>query len=75
MLPAETPIALTTSFPSVDGKQSQWAGFIRRNRPAAAPAELAVVVESIAGFLDPVIGAARRNQTFAGRWPPGGPWR
>jgi hypothetical protein len=74
-LPIETPIALTTAFARIDGKPAQWAGFLRRNRLAAAPADLAGVVESIAAFLRPVLAAARSGQTFAGIWLPGGPWR
>jgi predicted nucleotidyltransferase component of viral defense system len=73
-IPADPPIALTTAFAEVEGKRAQWAGFIRRNRLAAAPAELVAVIDGIAGFVVPVLAAAARGEVFAGRWPPGGPW-
>ncbi len=74
-IPAHPPIGLTAAFPEIEGKRAQWAGFVRRNRLAAAPADLASVVEGIAEFAGPVLAAIARGKAFAGNWPPGGPWR
>ena len=69
-----TTIALTPAFAEVDGKLAQWAGFIRRNRLTAAPADLRAVIDAIAGFIGPVLAAAANDESFAATWPPGGPW-
>jgi predicted nucleotidyltransferase component of viral defense system len=74
-IPAESPIAFTAAFAEMEGKRTQWTGFVRRNRLAAAPADLSTVIGAIAGFGGPVLAAARRGQFFAERWPPGGPWQ
>ncbi len=74
-IPAHPPIGLTAAFPEIEGKRAQWAGFVRRSRLAAAPADLASVVDGIAAFAGPVLAAVGRGQAFAGSWPPGGPWR
>jgi predicted nucleotidyltransferase component of viral defense system len=71
----EAPIALTTAFVELEGKRAQWAGFVRRNRLASAPPDLASVIGGIAGFVGPVLAAARDGQAFIASWPPGGPWR
>ena len=68
------PIGLTAEFAEIEGKRAQWAGFLRRNRLDAAPADLAEVVAGIARFLGPVIEAVAHGATFEGRWRPGGPW-
>ncbi len=49
----------------------QWQAFLGRERMAAAPAELAVVVSDLAGFLLPLIGPAVRDE----RWKSGEGWR
>jgi predicted nucleotidyltransferase component of viral defense system len=73
-LPGETPIALTQAFAEIDGKRAQWTGFLRRNRLSAVP-ELVDVLREIARFVQPVLVAATRNETFAADWQPGGPWK
>lgn len=74
-LAADPPIALTAAFAEVEGKRAQWAGFVRRNRLASAPPDLASVIGGIAGFVGPVLAAARDGQAFVASWPPGGPWK
>lgn len=74
-IPAGLPIALTPAFAQIPGKRAQWAGFVRRNRLADAPAELATVVEGIAAFMAPVLTAARGAAPHLRRWQPGGPWQ
>jgi hypothetical protein len=73
-LPVEAPVALTGTFAELDGKQAQWSAFVRRNRLDAAPAELAIVVEQVARFVQPVLAAAARDQAVTITWAPGGPW-
>lgn len=73
-LPAELPIALSPAFAQVDGKRSQWAGFIRRNRIVAAPPNLDAVIVEIASFVGPIFLAASDGRPFHGQWAPGGPW-
>lgn len=73
-VPTVRPIALTPAFAEVDGKLAQWAGFIRRNRLTAAPADLRAVIDAIASFIGPVLAAAANGESFAATWPPGGPW-
>jgi len=70
----DPPIALTGAFAEVEGKRAQWAGFVRRNRLASAPPDLASVIGGIAGFVGPVLAAARDGQAFIASWPAGGPW-
>lgn len=74
-IPADPPIALTPAFAAIEGKRAQWAGFLRRSRLASAPSDLEAVIDVVAGFVGPVLGAAARGEPFAATWPPGGPWR
>ena len=73
-IPSGLPIALTPVFARSADRRAQWAAFIRRNVPAAAPQDFEQVVAALAGFLAPVLEAAGRGNDFAGTWPPGGPW-
>ncbi|BEV47156.1 nucleotidyl transferase AbiEii/AbiGii toxin family protein [Afipia carboxidovorans] len=69
MLPIEKPTGLSDAYAEAWGRQ--WQAFLGRERMAAAPAELAVVVSDLAGFLLPLIGRAERGK----RWKPGEGWR
>lgn len=73
-VPTAAPIALTQAFVEINGKLSQWAGFIRRNRLTAAPADLRVVIDTIARFIGPVLATLANGESFVATWPPGGPW-
>ena len=73
--PLDMPIALTPAFAALDGKRSQWAGFLKRNRLVAAPTSLDEVVEGVTAFVGPLLKAIARNKPFTASWPPGGPWR
>lgn len=73
-VPQPLPLALTSKFAAIEGKQAQWRGFLRKNGIGSVPAELSVVVASIAVFLAPVIAAARGESRLALAWQPGGPW-
>jgi predicted nucleotidyltransferase component of viral defense system len=74
-LPIATPVALTPAFADIHGKQAQWGGFLRRNRLEAAPVDLGVVIDHLARFVRPFLGAAARHEAFEAVWPPGGPWK
>ena len=58
-VPTALPLALTPRFAALPAKQAQWRGFLNKNRLVSAPAELSEVITFLAGFLEPVIGAAR----------------
>jgi len=73
-IPAELPIALTSAFAEVEGKRAQWRSFLRRNRLSAAPEDLGTAIAALAGFLGPVLAAARRGDAYDLHWRPGGPW-
>jgi hypothetical protein len=72
---AEPPVALTMTFGADTEKQTQWRGFLRKDRLADAPQQLSVVVVAIAGMILPIWAALRTEKSFGGHWPPGGPWR
>lgn len=74
-IPTQPPIAFTPVFAGVEGKSSQWMGFLRRNRLSSAPADLGAVVDVIAGFMWPFLIAARGGKPYSYRWPAGGPWK
>lgn len=72
-IPANAPVALTRDFAHLDGKQAQWAAFVRRSRLTAS-LDLESVVRGVATFIGPVLSMAARGEPFAGKWSPGGPW-
>ena len=73
-LPDEIPIALSPTFADIDGKRSQWAGFLRRNRLRESPTDFSEVIAAVARFVGPVLAAAARKEEFATTWRAGGPW-
>lgn len=73
--PAETPIALTAEFAGVEGKQAQWAGFLRRSGLAQGRSDLGGVIAVNAAFIGPVLVGVASGEGFRGAWPAGGPWR
>jgi hypothetical protein len=75
-LPTDEPLALTDVFARDAAKQVQWRAFVRRGRLRPDDPGLPAVVGVLRGFLLPLIrAAAAPGDTFAARWPPGGPWR
>jgi predicted nucleotidyltransferase component of viral defense system len=74
-VPRELPLALTQAFAEVEGKASQWAGFMRRLPHLTQPFELSQVIEHVAAFLGPVLLAAGSGEPLGRHWEPGGPWR
>lgn len=72
MLPPDIPFGLTDGFAQDAQKQSQWQGFLRKNRLEAL--RLNDVVASLRDFLLPVIAAASADADYPQYWPAGGPW-
>lgn len=73
-VPAELPLGLRREFADDSGKLTQWQAFTKRTRLAAEAPPLPTVVETLAGFLGPVLKSLSVTGTFAGEWLPGGPW-
>lgn len=73
-VPAVRPVALTAAFALHPGKRAQWSAFLKRGRLRNAPEALEPVIETIAGFLGPVLDALQEQQRFALVWRPKGPW-
>lgn len=73
-MPAE-PLALTTSFAQLEGKQIQWTAFLRRGQPAGLSNNFAEVVADIAVFLGPLAKSIASRKPFHAAWSPPGPWR
>lgn len=73
-LPETLPLALTPEFATLGSKLTQWQGFLTKSGVSSAPREFDQVITTIAGFLGPVIGAARAGTSFNMTWAPGGAW-
>ena len=69
------PIALTEDFAKESFRQTQWQGFVRKNRLQGTPANFEDIVETIAIFLGPVVRALAAGEGFQGSWKAPGPWR
>ncbi len=74
MIPAE-PVALTGDFAKEPTRQTQWQGFVRKNRLQNVPASFADIVEAIEAFLGPITRALATGGEFKGTWKAPGPWR
>jgi predicted nucleotidyltransferase component of viral defense system len=73
-LPADTPVALTTTFSDSSAKQTQWQAFIRRGASAADVPPLAEIITGLRAFLLPPLEALQGARPFANTWSPGGHW-
>jgi len=75
-VPMQTePVALSPRFAQIEAKQAQWKAFCRRSSPEGIPSDLAEIVDGIAGFLLPVLGALAASERFTRSWKARGPWR
>ena len=74
-LPAEAPLALSTSFADDRIKQTQWKAFIRKGRLLIETPPLPGITEVLCGFLLPPVTALVAGRAFEMKWPAGGPWR
>ena len=73
----ELPLAFKANMVDVardSPKEPQWRGFIRNNRLEDAPESFEQVVEAIIEFLEPVIDALKKEQTFNATWRALGSW-
>jgi len=69
------PVALTTGFYSDKGRSDQWSRYLKRVKPAEAPAQFAFAGERIMAFLEAPTRAVANGEAFTSNWPPGGPWQ
>jgi hypothetical protein len=74
-IPETLPPALSRDFASDPTKRAQWSALVRRIDTAQRPAEFVDVVESIARFMGPVLGAAAGDAPFSKVWRAPGPWQ
>jgi hypothetical protein len=68
------PIAFTPKFTDQDSTVAQWTAFRTRLPNTECPTTLAEVVPLLTQFLLPLARACAAGESFAQRWPPGGPW-
>jgi hypothetical protein len=73
-VPESPPIAFTTAFASIPGKNAQWNAFNRRLIAGTPTPTLIDVISLIATFATPLFEDVARGDTQLGRWKPGGPW-
>ncbi|HLA90973.1 MAG TPA: nucleotidyl transferase AbiEii/AbiGii toxin family protein [Gemmatimonadaceae bacterium] len=73
--PDSPPLLLIAESPHVAEKGVQWRAFLAKSALRSAPEEFGAVVSALAGFVVPVITAAREGKSFDSRWIDGGPWR
>lgn len=73
-LPAETPIALTSTFAHDAAKQAQWRSFLRRTEIALAPEPFEDIQRRLVAFLEPPTHALLRGDPFLQSWTPGEAW-
>ncbi|GMQ84281.1 MAG: nucleotidyl transferase AbiEii/AbiGii toxin family protein [Gammaproteobacteria bacterium] len=69
------PVSLTDGFAKEASRQTQWQGFVRKNRLQNVPASFADIVEAIAVFLGPITRVLAAGEGFQGSWKAPGPWR
>jgi len=72
--PNQTPMGLSTEFGSDSMKRTQWRAFCQKSVKASQGVPLEDVVEFLAVFLLPVLGAAASGTAFKAFWQAGGPW-
>jgi hypothetical protein len=69
------PIAFQDTFASAPIKDSQWKGFLRKNKLTSVPQQFPDVTSAVAEFLSPVIDSIANGHLFACSWKAPGPWR
>ena len=74
-VPATTPTAFTKAFTRDREKQAQWTAFLSRARLADAPPDLVDVMNRVASFVLPAMGAVGRGDSFSSEWTPEAGWR
>lgn len=72
---ASNPVAFSVDFASESARQTQWQGFLRRNRMQNVPSDFTDIIDVVAAFLVPVTTALAAGEVFEGLWRAPGPWR
>lgn len=73
-LPLDEPIALSEEFYSNDSKQSQWKGFVRKQRRLDSAPTLEEIIEVLRAFLLPVVFEIGKNALTVKTWSPENGW-
>ena len=76
-LPKETPSGLSSTFYDDKQKILQWNAFLRKGMllSTSSSPRLEEICQRLETFLMPPTQALENNQSFTGRWQPGGPWK
>lgn len=74
-IPETLPPALSREFASDPAKRAQWSAFVSRIDTEERPVNFVEVVESIARFVGPVLGAAASDTPLSKIWHAPGPWQ
>ncbi|HEY3332961.1 MAG TPA: nucleotidyl transferase AbiEii/AbiGii toxin family protein [Capsulimonadaceae bacterium] len=74
-LPISVPDGLTQEFANDANKQNQWKAFLKQNvTPPRNAISLTDVIDTLSGFLLPVLDAAKGATSRELAWITGGPW-
>lgn len=73
-LPLDEPIALSEEFYSNESKQSQWKGFVRKQRRLDSAPTLEEIIEVLRTFLLPVVFEIGKNALTVKTWSPENGW-
>jgi len=68
------PVAFSEAYAGDAARQTQWQGFIRRNRLRELPASFTEIVGANAAFLTPIAQALAGGEDFRKNWKAPGPW-
>lgn len=69
------PVAFSEAYANDAARQTQWQGFIRKNRLQDLPASFAEIVGANAAFLTPIARALAGGENFKKIWQAPGPWQ
>ncbi len=73
-LPQDEPIALSKEFYTNDSKQSQWKGFVRKQRRLDSAPTLEEIIEVLRNFLMPVVFDISKDALPVKTWSPEKGW-
>jgi len=68
------PVVFTEIFYNDPLKNTQWRGFIRRNRLENIPQDFSEIIIAVTDFLRPIATALSANQNVSWKWIAPGPW-
>jgi predicted nucleotidyltransferase component of viral defense system len=67
------PVAFSEQF--AREKQNQWSAFLATSSIADAPDSLEIILDSLQGFILPILQSTQTGHKFRKKWKPGGPWK